>query len=457
MTEYIDVMSPIDQSRLGSVPIASVKDVNNAVAKAKTCFKQTARKLSPYKRYEILTKICEAFEARRDEIAEMITRESGKIIRDSQGEILRAVSLTRYAAEEAKRIHGEIFPCDILDTHTGKTAYVERHPIGVIAAITPFNFPINTVMHKLAPAIAGGNCCVLKPSPKTPLTAEILRDIFSSVGLPDGMVEIIHGNKETGEALVTHPDVRMVSFTGGVPIGEHIAKLTGLKKITMELGGNGALVVMPDANLNDAAQTAIDQGLGTCGQRCTAVKRLFVHKAVKADFTKILVGKVKALVIGNPLDPKTDIGPMINETAAIHIEALVKDAINDGAKLLWSGDRDGAILPPIIVDDTPFETMLVKEETFGPVLPLIEFEDIENCVEMINSTDYGLQAGIFTNTINVAKHFRNELDVGAVIVNGGPGFRVDSLPFGGVKKSGIGREGIKAAIAEMTEEKVFVL
>jgi len=457
MTENINVISPIDQALIDTVPVASEKDVHEAVMRAKTCFTETTRHLSPFERYHFLTKLCDAFEDRSAEIANMISRESGKIIRDSQGEILRAISLTRYAAEEAKRIHGEILPCDILDTKTGKIAYVERRPIGVIAAITPFNFPINTVMHKLAPAIATGNSCVLKPSPKTPLTAEILRDILDTIGLPKGMIEIIHGHKETGEALVTHPDVRMVSFTGGIPVGEHIARLTGLKKITMELGGNGALVVMPDANLEAAADTAIAQGLGTSGQRCTAVKRLFVHKHVKAAFTDILLKKVDELTIGDPLNIETDIGPLINVEAAKNIEKLVEQAVSDGAIILRQGQRQAALLPPIVIDNIPFETVLVKEETFGPVLPIIEFEDLATCVKMINSTDYGLQTGIYTNSITTAKVFRDELDVGAVIINGGPGFRIDSLPFGGTKKSGLGREGITAATKEMTEEKVFVI
>jgi acyl-CoA reductase-like NAD-dependent aldehyde dehydrogenase len=455
--QFLSVISPIDGCKLGQVPIASAKDVDQAVKRAKAFYQLTTRKQTPYERYQLLSNLCDEIANHAQEFAELITRETGKIIRDSELEISRAISTTRYAAEEAKRIHGEILPCDIIAGNTGKTAYIERRPIGVIAAITPFNFPINTVMHKLAPAIATGNTLVLKPSPKAPLSAELLRKVLQKAGLKEGHVEIIHGDRETGEALVSHPDVRMVTFTGGVAAGRSITQLAGLKKITLELGGNDPLVVMADGDLHAAAQTAIDQGLGTCGQRCTAVKRVFVQRPVMEDFRKILLEKTAALIVGDPMDPATDLGPMITEAAAMDIEKRVDEALAEGARLLARGQRDKAVLPAIIMDQIPPQARLINEETFGPVLPLIEFDEAEDCISVINSTEFGLQAGVYTDSLRMAKLFRDELDVGAVIINGGPGFRVDSLPFGGVKNSGLGREGVVAAIREMSEEKAFIL
>ena len=366
MTDIIHVFSPIDGAKVGSVPVAKKDDVDSAVKRAKHCFNNTSRNLTPFQRFDLLNRLCDQLEVRKDELARTITLESGKTIRESLGELKRAISLTRYAAEAAKRIHGEIFPCDILDTPTGKTAYVERHPIGVIAMITPFNFPINTVMHKLAPALATGNTAVLKPSPKTPLSAEILREILDDIRVPDGMVEIVHGYGATGEALFSHPDVRMISFTGGTKVGVHLARIAGFKKMSMELGGNGALVILEDADLEDAADTAIEQGLGTSGQRCTAVKRLFVQKSVTERFREILLHKVDALVVGDPRNSETDIGPLIDEAAAANIERLVEIAINEGAKVLRRTKRIGSLLPPIILDKTPCDTELVQKETFGP-------------------------------------------------------------------------------------------
>ena len=452
----LSIFSPYSGKLVGKVGLSSPAKVKSAVESSVLAYNTYAKKQTPYERYQVLNKAYEGIKSDAEKLAALISNESGKVIRESRAEVQRALSVLMYAAEEAKRIHGQILPCDITAQSTGKNAYVHHLPLGVIAAITPFNFPLNTVVHKVAPAIASGNCVVLKPSEKTPLTAEFLADIFIKAGIQPGIFNVVQGGADVGEALVTHDKVRMVSFTGSVAVGKQIAKLAGMKKITLELGGNDPLIVFADGDLDLAAEIAIEQGLGTCGQRCTAVKRIWVEESVENDFLERLIPRVRSMKIGDPLDPTTDIGPMISEAASSMVARRVDGALKLGAQAIISGRQEKAVHSPVVLNRVNLESELIQEETFGPVLPILSFQDMDQAIRQINDTPFGLQAGVITNNFNTIKKLFGELEVGALIVNGGPGFRVDSLPFGGVKDSGIGREGIIAAIQEMCESKTLI-
>ena len=451
------VYSPYTNEFIDAVGASKEEDVNKAIENAYEAFKTNKDQLSSYEKYNILSNVYNIINARFDEIARLITHESGKIIRESEVEVKRALYVLQYAAEESKRIHGEILPCDITDQKIEKNAYVHRKPIGVVAAITPFNFPLNTVVHKVAPAIASGNSIVLKPSPTTPLTAELLAEIFIEAGLPEDMFNIVQGDAETGQLLISHNKVRMVTFTGSVATGTEISHNAGMKKLTLELGGNDPLVVFSDADLQKAATMAIEQGLGTCGQRCTAVKRVFVEQSVYDQFLDILIPRINNLKVGDPFDREVDIGPMVDSEAAKSIESLVAETVSAGANSIIYGQRENAIHNPVLLSDVPSNCNLIKEETFGPVLPVNSFSNIDDLICEINNTKYGLQAGVFTENLSTIQKMFTEVEVGTLIVNGGPGFRVDSLPFGGVKSSGLGREGVLAAVKEMTEEVALIM
>lgn len=455
--EKIAVAFPATGEQIGEVTKSDDADVDRAVESAQSAFIGPVRQLTPFERSRILHRVHDALSKNRQDLAKQITLESGKILRESSIEIDRALTTLRFSAEEATRLHGEVLPCDVTAAKTGKNAYVHREPIGVVGAITPFNFPLNTVVHKVAPAIAAGNTVVLKPSPETPLTSEMLGLLFAEAGAPPGMLNVVQGASEVGERLVGHPLVRAITFTGSIATGQRVSRIAGMKKLILELGGNDPLIVFPDADIEAAAATAIEQGLGTTGQRCTAVKRLFIHEKVFDKFTDMLCPKVRNLQIGDPLDASVDMGPLISEKAALEIEQRVHDAAERGAKLLVTGFREGAFHPPVVLTDVPEDCRLVAEETFGPVLPLKQFVTVEECIRMVNSTPYGLQAGVYTDSLELVKQLRRELEVGTLVVNGGPGFRIDSLPFGGVKQSGLGREGVIASVRELTEERVLIL
>lgn len=456
-SEDLHVYSPYNGNWIGKVSRSSVADVEAAANSSFYAFSNNKHTLRMFCRYQILFNVYEELRKREKELSELITSECGKVIREAKIEVQRACNAVLFAAEESKRIYGQVLPCDITQMETQKMAYVQRKPVGVIAAVTPFNFPLNTVVHKIAPAIAAGNAVVLKPSPQTPLSAERLAEIFNHAGLPGGMFNIVQGGSDIGEALVSNPLIRMISFTGSVKTGHRVVAMAGMKKLILELGGNDALVVFEDADIDDVVKTAVEQGLGTCGQRCTAVKRIYLQAGVYDRFMKRLIPAVEKLIAGDPLDPSTQIGPMISEKAAVDIEAVVADAVASGAKAIVAGSRDKAVLSPTILTEVPDHCRVICEETFGPVLPVMRFNSIDEVIKRVNSSAYGLQAGVFTRDLAVVKKMHAELDVGTLIVNDGPGFRVESLPFGGVKQSGLGREGIIASVRAMTEESVLIM
>lgn len=451
----IKVFNPYSGEEVGSVSNCTKKDVLFAVETAKKA-KIKAKNMTPYERYEILFAIYEEIKRRKKEIAKLITMESGKTIRESRTEVERSLQTILFSAEEAKRINGEFLSTDITPLYTGKYAITLREPVGVVAAICPFNFPLNLLLHKVGPAIAGGNTVVVKPATQTPLTAYELGKLFIEVGAPSGLINIVSGKGGVvGDALV-RSDVNMISFTGSVEVGKAIASAAGMKKLSLELGGNGPLIIMDDADIEKAVNATVDGSFGIAGQRCTAVKRILLHNKVAEEFISKFVEVTKRLKVGNPMDEKTDVGPLIDENAAMEIERRVRDAIKLGAELLVGGKRKKALYWPTILDKTPRHASVVQTETFGPVAPIIRFNTIKEAIKIANETKYGLQAGIFTNNLDNIKYAMKNIETGAVIVNGPPGFRIESLPFGGVKDSGIGREGIKYAIQEMTEIKTVV-
>jgi putative phosphonoacetaldehyde dehydrogenase len=452
----VTVKNPYTGEVLATIPGVDESQIQELVLRAEDAFRRVGRNMTPYERYRVLSSVAEKIAVCREELAGLITEESGKPIKDSFIEVDRARQTFQFSAEEATNIRGETILCDVTPVRTDKTVMTRRVPLGVVAAITPFNFPLNLAAHKVGPSIAAGNAVILKPSSLAPLTALRLHEFFAEAGCPEDLFQIAIGGGSVGKALALHKEVRLVSFTGSISTGQRLAAAIGVKKLLLELGGNDPLVIMPDADLEEAAKTAVDHGTGSSGQRCTAVKRVLVHTDVEEPFTNLVVHLVEALRVGDPRKSDTDVGPLITAKAAIEVEKRILKALKEGAKLLVGGNRKGAVVDPTVLTKVNPESELVQEETFGPVLPIMSFTEIEEAIQISNSTEFGLQAGVFTNNIALVKRLFNEIDVATLIVNGGPGFRVEHLPFGGTKMSGIGREGVKYAIEEMTEIKSLI-
>lgn len=450
----IEVLNPYNQELIDTVPKATVEHVKQAIAAAANYdFHLTA-----WDRYEILYTFCQLLKKHEDELVQLISKEAGKPLKESIIEINRSYQTFLVSAEEAKRINGEIIPVDAIKGIPKKIGFVIREPIGVIVAITPFNYPLNLVAHKVGPAIAANNPVVLKPSSLTPLTALKMAELFLKANLPPEMLHVVTGNsREIGDELVVNPLVQKVTFTGSVPIGKAICERMGMKKVSMELGGNDPLIILEDADIEAAVSCAVVGAFGNNGQRCTSIKRIIIQESIAEKFIEPFVEKTKNLRVGNQLDPSTDIGPLITEEAAKEIEEIVNSAITNGAKTLCGAKREGAVYWPTVLDHVNPSFRLVKEETFGPIAPIIRVKDFDEAIETANCTSYGLQSGIFTNDLKKAMEAAIKIQAGAVMINEGPGFRAEHLPFGGVKDSGIGREGVKYAIHEMTRLKTIVL
>jgi len=452
--ERIEIISPYTNEVVGTVPKASVSDVKEAID-----FSRKYRSdLTAYERYQILFNTAQEIREREKEFATLISQEAGIALKSSSLELKRAYQVLLLSAEEAKRIGGETIPSDVIPEIPKKIALTIREPVGLISAITPFNHPLNLVVHKIGPALAANNSVILKPSIKTPLTALKFGEVLLNNGLPENMLSIVTGEvSEIGDELIANPYIDMLSFTGSVEVGEYIARKAGIKELSLELGGNAVLMVLDDADINKAVGTAVVGAFGNSGQRCTSIKRILLLDKVADEFIGKFVNATVSLKVGNPLDPETEVGTVINEKAAIYLEKVVNEAIADGAKLLCGGKREGAIYYPTILDHVSHQSRVVTYETFGPVAPMVRVKSVDEAVEITNSTIYGLQAGVFTRDIDKAFEIARRLEVGAVMINEGPGFRVESFPFGGVKKSGIGREGIKYAIEQMTNVKLIVV
>ncbi len=452
----IEVRYPYTGELIATVPKATLEDVRRAYRVARD-YKPS---LTRYERYKILMRAGELIASRLDEISRTITLESGLCRKDSLYEVGRASDVLLFAANQALVDDGQVFSCDL--THHGKSrkVYTLREPLlGVITAITPFNHPLNQVIHKVAPAIATNNRIVLKPSEKTPLTAFVLADILYEAGLPPEMLSVITGDpREIADEMLTNPDVDLVTFTGGVAIGKYIAGKAVYKRQILELGGNDPIIVMEDADIEEAATLAASGSYKNSGQRCTAIKRMLVHEAVADRFVELLVQKTQALKYGDPMDPNMDMGTVIDEAAAIQFEAAVNEAIADGAKLLVGNIRRGALYSPTVLDHVDPEMRVAKHETFGPVSPVIRFRNIEEAIRISNGTAYGLSSSVCTNRMDYITRFIRELKVGSVNVREVPGYRLELTPFGGIKDSGLGhKEGVLEAMKSFTNCKTYSL
>ena len=454
--DVIEVFNPFDNSVVGTVP----KGTKEHAAQAFEIAARYKPRLTRYERQKILMATGESLVSRREEIAKLITAESGLSMKDSTYEVGRAYDVFTLSGQMAIRDDSEIFSCDITPHGKQRRIYTMRQPLlGVISAITPFNHPLNMVAHKIAPAIATNNRMVLKPTELTPLTALLLADVLYEAGLPPEMLSVVTGLPgDFGDEMIVNPNIDLITFTGSVPVGKYIASKAGYRRVVLELGGNDPLIVMEDADLDKAAELAVAGATKNSGQRCTAVKRILVVEAVADDFAKLVLAKAKKLKCGDPMDPETDIGTVINEKSATMFQRRVEDAVAKGAVLLHGNDRTGALFPPTVVDKVPYDCELVREETFGPAIPMIRCKNIDDVIRVSNSTAFGLSSGVCTNNLEYITRFINELDVGTVNVWEVPGYRIEMSPFGGIKDSGLGyKEGVIEAMKSFTNVKTYSL
>ena len=452
----IEVTYPFTGEVIATVPKATIDDVRRALRIARE-FKSS---LTRHDRYRILMRAGELVAQRKDEISRTITLESGLSRKDSLYEVGRASDVLLFAANQALVDDGQIFSCDLTPHGKSRKVYTLKEPLlGAIVAITPFNHPLNQVIHKVAPAVATNNRIVLKPSEKTPLAALILADILYEAGLPPEMLSVVTGDPaEIADELLTNDDVDLVTFTGGVAIGKHIAALAVYKRQVLELGGNDPLIVMEDADIEEAATLAAAGSYKNSGQRCTAVKRMLVHEAVADRFTELLLEKTLAVKYGDPMNESMDMGTVIDEAAAMHFEAVVNEAIAQGARLLAGNVRVGALYSPTVLDRVDPEMRVVRQETFGPVSPIIRFGSIDEAIRISNGTAYGLSSAVCTNRLDYITRFVRELHVGTVNVREVPGYRLEMTPFGGIKDSGLGyKEGVLEAMKSFCNTKTYSL
>jgi phosphonoacetaldehyde dehydrogenase len=452
----IEVRHPYDGELIGTVPKATVLDARHALETARN-FRSP---LTRHGRYEILMKAGAIIASRRNDLARLITLESGLCLKDSQYEVGRASDVLLFAANLALVDDGQVFSCDLTAHGKDRKIYTLREPLqGVITAITPFNHPLNQVIHKLAPAVATNNRVVLKPSEKTPLTAYALADILYEAGLPPPMLSVLTGDPaEIADELLTSADVDLVTFTGGVPVGKYIAAKAVYKRQVLELGGNDPIIVLEDADIEEAAALAASGSYRNSGQRCTAVKRILVQESVADRFVDLLVENTRAVKYGDPFDPTVDMGTVIDEASARRFESVVNEAVAGGARLLIGNVRRGALYSPTVLDRVTPEMAVVRDETFGPVSPVIRFKTVEEAISIANGTAYGLSSSLCTNRIDLIARFVRELHVGSVNVREVPGYRLEVTPFGGIKDSGLGfKEGVQEAMKIYCNTKTYSL
>lgn len=452
----IAVFNPYTEKQIGSVPKATLQEVRDTCARA-AAYKPT---LTRFERAAILNRASAIAARRVDDVAALISAESGLCIKDALYEAGRVSDVLLFGATEVLKDDGQIFSCDL--THHGKKrrVYTQRAPLlGVITAITPFNHPVNQVAHKVVPSIVTNNRMVLKPSEKVPFSAILFADILYEAGLPPEMLSIVTGDpREIADELITNSHVELVTFTGGVAIGKYIASKAGYRRMVLELGGNDPLIVMEDADIDEASTLAVQGSYKNSGQRCTAVKRMLVHSSVAEQFVEQVVAKTRAWTYGDPSDKALDMGTVIDASAAMLFESRVNEALAQGARLLAGNQRRGALYAPTVVDQVRPEMLLVKEETFGPVSPIIRFDTIDEAIRISNGTAYGLSSGVCTNRLDYITRFVNELEVGSVNVREVPGYRLELTPFGGIKDSGLGyKEGVQEAVKSFSNTKTYSL
>jgi glyceraldehyde-3-phosphate dehydrogenase (NADP+) len=450
------VVDPFSGKLVARVAQATEFDVDQAMASTSSAAGPMGQ-LPSHARYNILQQIAALLYRRRDEFAQTITTEAGKPIADAKREVSRAIQTFTVAAEEARRIPGEVIPLDWtpgFDTHVG---LLRRFPIGPILGITPFNFPLNLVAHKVAPALASGNSILIKPAPQTPLTALLLGEVALEAGVPSGGLNVVPCDNLLAERMVVDPRFKLLSFTGSVAVGWMLKAKCGKKKITLELGGNAGVVIESDADIELAAQRCAAGGFGYAGQTCISVQRIFVHHSIADLFTTKLLMHVARLKTGDPSDETTSIGPLIDHAAAERVEGWIGEAVADGARVLLGGKRTGSLVEATVLSNVNPEMKVSCREVFGPVVTVTPYRQLSEAVALLNQSDFGLQAGIFTQDVNKIFYAHRHLDVGAVLANEIPTFRADHMPYGGVKDSGLGREGVRAAIEDMTEPRMLIM
>jgi acyl-CoA reductase-like NAD-dependent aldehyde dehydrogenase len=449
-----EVRDPYRGGVVGHAPVSASRDCDDALDAARHA-SQAMAEMPGYERAAMLRRIADAVTARADEIALAMTLETGKALRDSQQEARRAADTLRLCAEEAVRIQGEHVPMDSSAIGAGKIGMVMRFPVGVVAGITPFNGPVSLAAHKLGPALAAGNSIVLKPSPKAPLSLHKFIEAVSQAGVPAGAVNTLYGDAIAPQ-LVSDARVDMVSFTGSIPVGKIIRGAAGMKRVALELGGVGPTFVHHDADVAAAAKACARNAMALAGQSCISVQNVYVHKRVFDRFMDVLCSEVDAIRFGDPMDLATDVGTLIDEQAAMRVEAMINRSLEAGASLLRGGRRNGAQLDATVLVDVRPDMVAVRDEIFGPAMTVQPYEDIEPVFTAISASPYGLQCGIFTNSLDLALSAIKKVRTGGVIVNGTSRWRSDQMPYGGVKDSGMGREGPRYAILDMTEERFFV-
>ncbi len=451
----VEIRDPYRGDVVGTAPVSSKADLDAALDAAVQA-REKAAAMPAYERAALLRRVATLIERDVASLAELMSRETGKAIKDSEGEIRRSMDTFALAAEEAIRIEGRHVPLDGSAMGAGKMAFLMRVPVGVVAAITPFNAPFNLAAHKIAPAIAVGNTMVLKPPPQAPLIVHRLAELVVEAGLPPGMLNVVHGGAEIGAALISDPRVDFITFTGSSRAGAAIRAASGLRRVALELGGNGATIVHDDADLAPAAAACARNSMRLAGQSCISVQSVYVHERVAESFLALIEAEVRKMRLGDPLDPATDVGTLIDEAAARRVDAWVQEAVLGGARVAAGGHRHGAAYEPTLLTDLKPKMKVVCEEVFGPVVNVIPYRKLQDAFTAINASPYGLQAGIFTKSNEVTFSAIRGLRVGGVIINGTSTWRTDQLAYGGVKASGIGREGPRYAIEEMTEQRLIV-
>ena len=454
--EVSEVHSPYDGSVVGAVHLASKEEVEAAIQAAVAAFEIT-KKWGSYQRKAVLQKISTRLENRREEFARSIALEAGKAIKTARAEVDRAIFTFSVAAEESTRIGGEYLPLDWQEFTAGRWGIEKRFPLGPIAAITPFNFPLNLVAHKIAPAIAAGCTMVLKPAPQTPLTALMLAEAVDEAGWPAGALNVLPMSNEEAGLIVSDDRLKMLSFTGSAAVGWQLKAKSGKKRVVLELGGNAGVIIHSDADVAYAVERCVTAGFSYAGQSCISVQRILVHRLIYERFLESFIARVKKLKSGDPLDESTDVGPLIREQDAIRAVTWIERAVQSGAKLLTGGSRRGSVVEPTVLTKTTPAMAINSEEVFAPVKTVEPYDDFSAATRQINASRYGLQAGVFTNDVRLLFQAYNELEVGGVIAGDVPTFRIDHMPYGGVKDSGLGREGLRYAIEEMTEPKLLVM
>jgi acyl-CoA reductase-like NAD-dependent aldehyde dehydrogenase len=454
--EPVEVRSPYDGAVIARVVQGNRQHADAAIAAAVKAF-GTTRRLPAFERQRVLRRIAEGIAQRKEEFARTLSQEAGKPIKAARTEVERAIFTFTVAAEESTRIYGEYLPLDWQEYTAGRWGIVRRFPLGPIAGITPFNFPLNLVAHKVAPAIAAGCSMVLKPAPQTPLSSLLLAELVQQVGWPDGGLNVLPLSNDDASLLITDDRLKMISFTGSAAVGWQIKKNSGRKKVVLELGGNAGVIVHDDADVAYAADRCVAGGFGYAGQTCVSVQRILVQHSLYGKFLDLFLAGVKNLKTGDPAEESTDVGPLIRESDAIRAADWVQEAVRGGARLLCGGQRHGSVLEPTVLTGTSTDMKVNCQEIFAPVVTVEPYREFDEALRQINNSAYGLQAGIFTRDAKLIFQAYEELEIGGLVAGDVPTFRIDHMPYGGLKDSGIGREGLRYAIEEMTEMKLLVM